>query len=206
MCPQPDVDDSQMSEDCLSMILYVPQSTSGAMPTFMWIHGGSYYVGSATDPGLDGSALAVATNSIVAVIQYRLGALGFMAPSGETNLAVKDVITALKFLQANVEAFGGNGEITIAGQSSGADMIRALLATPSASDLFQKAILQSDPMVCCFFDLLVDFLQNFNQLFPPLLGLWLLAAFRPNHASFALHGVHSMLSFQQYLPRCPLRR
>ena len=74
--------------------------------------------------------------------------LGLFAPNGNTNLALKDVITGLKFLQKVVPSFGGNaGKITVAGQSSGANMIRALLATPSASSLFVSGILQSDPMV-----------------------------------------------------------
>ncbi|KAJ7149352.1 alpha/beta-hydrolase [Mycena filopes] len=148
-CPQPSVDPSTYTEDCLSMILYVPTSlkASSGVPTLLWIHGGSFIAGSATAPGLDGSNLAIATNSIVAVMQYRLGALGFMAPSGATNLAVKDTINAMSFLAKVVPAFGGaSNKITIAGQSSGAGMIRALLATPSASSLFQSAILQSDPM------------------------------------------------------------
>ncbi|KAJ6502094.1 alpha/beta-hydrolase [Mycena sanguinolenta] len=147
-CPQPLVDPSTYAEDCLSMVLYVPTSlkaNSGA-PTLLWIHGGSFISGSATGPGLDGSKLAIATNSIVAVMQYRLGALGFMAPSGTTNLAVKDTINAMSFLAKVVPSFGGSAsKITLAGQSSGAGMIRALLATPSASSLFQSAILQSDP-------------------------------------------------------------
>lgn len=71
-----------------------------------------------------------------------------MAPDGTVNLGVQDVINALSFLKATVASFGGNGsKITLAGQSSGANMIRALLATPSASSLFQSAILHSDPMV-----------------------------------------------------------
>ncbi|EJD02233.1 alpha/beta-hydrolase [Fomitiporia mediterranea MF3/22] len=147
-CPQiPSSENSaDTDEDCLSMILYVP--TSGTdMPTMMWIHGGSFVVGSATGPGLDGSTLAQATNSIVAVIQYRLGAFGFLSPSRESNLAVNDVINALRFLQTVVPSFNGDAnKITIAGQSSGASMVRALLATPSASGFFQSAILQSDPM------------------------------------------------------------
>lgn len=74
--------------------------------------------------------------------------LGFMAPKGETNLAVKDVINALKVLKAGVPKIGGSeSKITIAGQSSGGTMVRALLAIPSASSLFKSAILQSDPMV-----------------------------------------------------------
>jgi len=71
-----------------------------------------------------------------------------MAPNGGTNLAVKDVINALKVLKAGVPMIGGSAsKITIAGQSSGATMVRALLAIPSASSLFGSAILQSDPMV-----------------------------------------------------------
>ena len=71
-----------------------------------------------------------------------------MAPNGESNLAVNDVINALKVLKAGVQMIGGSpSKITIAGQSSGATMVRALLAIPSASSLFTSAILQSDPMV-----------------------------------------------------------
>ncbi|CAL1705646.1 unnamed protein product [Somion occarium] len=148
-CPQTDLNSSAFVEDCLSMVLYVPDSVkSGSKaPTLMWIHGGSFTFGSANGPGLDGSKLATATNSIVAVIQYRLGALGLYAPSGETNLAVKDVMTAMTFLQRVLPSFGGDAsQITIAGQSAGASMIRTLLAVPSAQNLFKQAILQSDTM------------------------------------------------------------
>jgi carboxylesterase type B len=77
-----------------------------------------------------------------------------MSPDGSTNFAVKDIISALTFLKKVVPSFGGNAaKITIAGQSSGANMVRALLAVPSASSLFQSGIIQSDPMVgiisCC---------------------------------------------------------
>lgn len=150
-CPQADAEPSEYSEDCLSMIIHAPdriinKGPSNA-PVMVWIHGGSFLSGSATGPGLDASQLAEATGSVVAVIQYRLGALGFMSPSGSTNLAVRDVMNSLKFLQKVAASFGGNAnKITVVGQSSGAHMIRALLAAPSASSLFQSAILQSDPM------------------------------------------------------------
>ncbi|KAF9070875.1 Alpha/Beta hydrolase protein [Rhodocollybia butyracea] len=149
VCPQQNIDDSAFSEDCLSMLLYVPQSftPSSSNPVFVWVHGGSFVAGSATDTGLDGSNLAVATQSIVVVPQYRLGALGMLSPNGSTNLGLKDVINALTFINKNIAAFGGDtSRVTIAGQSSGATMIRSLLAVPSASHLFQSAILQSDPM------------------------------------------------------------
>ncbi|KAJ7786949.1 alpha beta-hydrolase [Mycena olivaceomarginata] len=148
-CPQIRVDPSTYAEDCLSMILYVPVNLAvdSHAPTLVWIHGGSFDSGSATGPGLDGSKLGIATHSIVAVIQYRLGALGLLAPDGPTNLAVKDTINALKFLDQVLPSFGGDGSmITLAGQSSGAGMIRSLLAIPSASSFFRNAILQSDPM------------------------------------------------------------
>lgn len=76
---------------------------------------------------------------------------GFMSPNGETNLAVNDVINALKVLTTVVPKIGGSAsKITIAGQSSGGTMVRALLAIPSAQSLFRSAILQSDPMVTSF--------------------------------------------------------
>ena len=84
-------------------------------------------------------------------MQYRLGAFGFLSPSGESNLAVKDTVNALKFLQKVLPSFNGDtSKITIAGQSSGATMVRDLLATPSASSLFKSAVLHSDPMVGSF--------------------------------------------------------
>lgn len=113
---------------------------------------------------MNGTLLANATDAIVAVVQYRLGAvrrpslsvaiytdpgqLAFNSPDGRTNFAVKDIIACLKFLHTVLPSFGGDvSKITIAGQSSGANLIRALLATPSAAPLFQSAILHSDPMV-----------------------------------------------------------
>ncbi|KAK7040934.1 hypothetical protein VNI00_009530 [Paramarasmius palmivorus] len=148
-CPQVNMDSSSYSEDCLSMMLYVPPNLNpgSKAPVMVWIHGGSFIVGSATGPGLDGARLAMTTGSIVAVIQYRLGALGFLAPDGSTNLGLKDAVNALQFLKDNISPFGGDAsKITIAGQSSGANMVRALLAVPSAQSLFRSAILQSDPM------------------------------------------------------------
>ncbi|KAJ7077465.1 alpha/beta-hydrolase [Mycena crocata] len=148
-CPQINVNPSTYSEDCLSMILYVPVNIAAGSraSTLVWIHGGSFDSGNATGPVLDGSKLAIATHSIVAVIQYRLGALGLLVPDGSTNLAVKDTINAIKFLGQILPSFGGDASmVTLAGQSSGAGMIRTLLAAPSATSLFRNAILQSDPM------------------------------------------------------------
>ncbi|KAF7331245.1 Carboxylic ester hydrolase [Mycena kentingensis (nom. inval.)] len=150
-CPQLFADAASFDEDCLSILLYVPPTimpgSGAAANTLVWIHGGSFDAESATGPGMDGSRLAVATNSIVAVLQYRLGAFALLSPMGPPNLSVRDVMNALRFLGKVLPSFGGDAsKITLAGQSSGANMIRALLATPSADSLFKNAILQSDPM------------------------------------------------------------
>ncbi|KAL0568075.1 hypothetical protein V5O48_013919 [Marasmius crinis-equi] len=165
-CPQPNLSSSSYSEDCLSMVLYVPTylNPNSKAPVMVWIHGGSFVVGSASDPSVDGANLAMTTGSIVAVIQYRLGALGFLEPQGQTNLGAKDVVSALQFLKANIAPFGGDAsKVTLAGQSAGANMIRALLAAPSAQPLFRSAIIQSDPMGYGFLSTSVrqDLVDNF---------------------------------------------
>lgn len=164
-CPQSTMDPSKFSEDCLSMLLYVPTAVtvSSKLPVFLWIHGGSFIHGSATAPGLDGANLAKATSAIVVIVQYRLGALGFNSPDGRTNFAVRDIVASLQLLHKVVASFGGDAsKITIAGQSSGANLIRALLAAPSVAPLFQSAILHSDPMDYGFLSTSVQSkLQNF---------------------------------------------
>lgn len=124
---------------------------SGGAPVLVWIHGGSYALGGASDPALDGSHLAQSTGSVVVVVQYRLGILGYLPPSSlsaNVNLGVRDVIAALQWIQNAIEFVGGNKNmVTLAGQSSGGNLIRNLLATPSASNLFARGILESDPVV-----------------------------------------------------------
>jgi len=92
------------------MMLYVPSTVplNTKLPVFLWIHGGSFISGSATAPGLNGASFAKATNAIVAVVQYRLGALGFNSPDGRTNFAVQDVIASLKFLRTVLPSFAGD--------------------------------------------------------------------------------------------------
>jgi carboxylesterase type B len=100
---------------------------------------------------LDGSYFAKNTNSIVVVVQYRLGVLGYLPPTNfnsNKNLGVQDVIMALKYVNRVAASFGGDKtKVTVAGQSSGGNMVRNLLAAPSAASYFSSAILQSDPIV-----------------------------------------------------------
>ena len=95
--------------------------------TFFRVHGGSFTAGGATFPGLDGSSFALSSKSIVVTVQYRLGVLGFLPPSSlnNMNLGVKDLTQALGFLHKVLPSFNGDvDQITVAGQSSGATMIR----------------------------------------------------------------------------------
>lgn len=109
-------------------------------------------MGGTSAPGLDGSNLAKTGNMVVAVVQSRLGVLGFLPPlqadsASDPNLGLKDAVLALKTIKAKISTLGGNGaKITVGGQSTGAGMVRALLATPTATSLFTKVILQSDPL------------------------------------------------------------
>ncbi|POW02927.1 hypothetical protein PSTT_11472 [Puccinia striiformis] len=127
------------------------------LPVNRWngmLHGGSFIQGGSTNYGLDGAALAGKSKMIVVVVQYRLGLLGFLKgslartfPSISGNYGLKDVIAALNSIKEFADTFGGDqNRITLAGQSSGAELIKTLLVTNSASDLFQRAILHSAPL------------------------------------------------------------
>ncbi|KAG8992686.1 hypothetical protein FRB94_011384 [Tulasnella sp. JGI-2019a] len=158
-CPQAGLDPSQYSEDCLYAVIYAPVSAmataqAAKVPVYVWFHGGSFVEGGASNPGLDGSNLAIATNSIVVVVQYRLGALGWLppsyGPSPKGNLGLTDAIAALQFVNKVLPFFGGNTPVTIGGQSSGGQLVRALLASPSAASLFKATTLHADPMAYGF--------------------------------------------------------
>ncbi|KAK0519510.1 hypothetical protein OC834_007355 [Tilletia horrida] len=151
------------SEDCLYLNVYAPTSacSTSNLGVLVWIHGGSFIGGSSTNAGLDASALATKQNLVIVTLQYRLGLFGFFqnaalldeqngggANSAKVagNQAVRDVVAALSFVKSNIANLGGNpGAITVAGQSSGAHLVRTLLTIPSASSLFARAAIFSDP-------------------------------------------------------------
>ncbi len=145
-------------EDCLYLNVYAPamtaeQAAAANLPVMMWIHGGGNVWGRAEQ--YDASVLAARHNVLVVVIQYRLGPLGWFAhpairASGETpddetaNFAVLDMVAALEWIQAEIDAFGGDpSRVTIFGESAGGHNVGALLASPKAAGLFHRAILQS---------------------------------------------------------------
>jgi para-nitrobenzyl esterase len=135
---------SAQSEDCLSLNVFAPPSANGKTPVMVWIHGGAFVIGAGSQSLYDGSHLA-AHDIVVVTINYRLGALGFLALSPRTgNQGLADQIMALDWVRRNIAAFGGDpGNVTIFGESAGAMCAGTLLASPLAAGLFHKAILQS---------------------------------------------------------------
>ncbi|BFZ61778.1 hypothetical protein YB2330_002854 [Saitoella coloradoensis] len=145
-CPQ--YSGRETSEDCLTLNVFTPSSTSSnsKLPVMVWIHGGSFLVGGSSDAAFDGSNLA-SEGVIVVTLNYRLGLLGFFDGLGTNgNMGTLDVQMALKWVQNNIAAFGGNADkVTVFGQSSGGHMIRALMSSSASEGLFDRAIIQSDP-------------------------------------------------------------
>lgn len=136
------------SEDCLFLNVWSPVAP-GKYPVMVWVHGGSFVTGSGSMPLYDGARFAAQGEVVVVTLNYRLGALGFLhlAELGlgfDNNLGLLDQVAALRWVQQNIAAFGGDpGRVTIFGESAGAMSIAALLGMPAAEGLFQAAILQS---------------------------------------------------------------
>jgi|SRR5579859_141267 len=154
-CPQnptlnPFLPPGLTSEDCLYLNVYTPTLRHNASrPVLVWIHGGAL----TEDAGrnYDGSELA-ADGIVVVTINYRLGALGFLAhpalasrPDGPAgNYGLMDQQAALRWVQANIGRFGGDPHnVTIAGESAGGLSVLAQLVSPGSRGLFQRAIIQS---------------------------------------------------------------
>ncbi|XP_015729476.1 fatty acyl-CoA hydrolase precursor, medium chain-like isoform X2 [Coturnix japonica] len=137
----------QMSEDCLYLNIYTPVSTEKQekLPVFVWIHGGGLAFGSASP--YDGSALAAFENTVVVVIQYRLGILGYFSTGDKHargNWGYLDQVAALQWIQENIIHFGGDpGSVTIFGESAGGISVSALVLSPLAKGLFHRAISES---------------------------------------------------------------
>ena len=136
--------------ECLNLNIWTPSDAvgHGALPVLVWVHGGSFMNGSGANLEYDGSAFA--RDGVVCVtINYRLGAEGFLyvdtdASTGTANLGLQDQVAALRWVQDNIAAFGGDpARVTVAGESAGAMSITTLLAMPSCRGLFAQAITQS---------------------------------------------------------------
>lgn len=143
-------------EDCLTLNVFSPRSAlrdGSKLPVMFWIHGGANVLGSAQN--FDGSLLASDQNVVVVTINYRLGLFGWLrhpalraagdsAADHSGNYGTLDIITALKWVQENISAFGGNpGKVTVFGVSAGGRNTWSMVQSPLAKGLFHGAIVQS---------------------------------------------------------------
>lgn len=145
--------DGYFGEDCLRLNIWTPGINDGKKrPVLFWIHGGGYAAGSGQQlPAYDGRNISRRGDVVFVTVNHRLNALGFLDLSsfGEKykysgNLGMLDLVAALKWVNANIEAFGGDpGNVTIMGQSGGGGKVSNLLVMPSAKGLFHKACIQS---------------------------------------------------------------
>jgi len=145
------MDVGRQGDDCLNLNVWTPDLGGARLPVIVWIHGGALLLGSGSEPGYDGATFA--RHGIVAVtINYRLASAGFMHVGdrpGTGAFGLLDQIAALRWVQENIAAFGGDpDQVTIAGESSGSNCVGALLVAPAARGLFRRGILQSGIVPC----------------------------------------------------------
>jgi len=153
-CPQPPsgFGVASTSENCLYLNVFTPAGARAGgrdLPVMVWIHGGAFIAGESDDYNPAG---LVRHGVIVVTINYRLGALGFLAhpalashpggPSG--NYGLMDQQAALRWVQANITRFGGNPRnVTLSGESSGGLSVLSQLVSSGARGLFSRAIVES---------------------------------------------------------------
>jgi para-nitrobenzyl esterase len=156
-CPQTASPDpaglASNNEDCLYLNIWAPTPAAQPRPVLVWIHGGGFVEGYGAAKQYDATRLAARANAVVVTVNYRVGALGFLAADAldaadsrhvSGNYGLLDVQAALRWVNRNVAAFGGDARrITVMGESAGANLVLGLLASPASEGLFQRAIVQS---------------------------------------------------------------
>ena len=153
--PFPDMSfpDAGASEDCLNLNIWTPaKAEPGTLPVMVWIHGGGYTAGSASEPRHDGQFLAH-RNVVIVTLNYRLGIFGFFTHpdlAAESphhaagNYGLLDQAAALAWVHRNIAAFGGDpNNVTIFGESAGSFSVSSLMASPLSKGLISKAIGES---------------------------------------------------------------
>jgi len=140
------------TEDCLYLNVFTPQTQAGSAhrrPVMVWFHGGGLFSGESND--YDGSKLAKRGDVVLVTLNYRVGAFGFFSHPAinaeghpSINYGIMDQQLALKWVQRNIAAFGGDpSNVTIFGQSAGGTSVMANLASPKSEGLFHRAIVES---------------------------------------------------------------
>lgn len=139
---------TDLSEDCLYLNVWIPAPKPKNATVMIWIYGGGFQTGTASLHVYDGKFLARVERVIVVSMNYRVGALGFLAlpgnPEAPGNVGLFDQQLALQWVQKNIAAFGGNPKsVTLFGESAGAVSVSLHLLSPRSHPLFTRAILQS---------------------------------------------------------------
>ena len=151
--PVPEFRTDNIDEDCLYLNVWTTNiNADHALPVMVWIHGGGNRDGYAHEPDYHGDSLA-AKGVVYVSINYRLGLLGYMAHPGLSaesehgvsgNYGILDQVAALEWVQDNIAAFGGDPDnVTVFGESAGGANTGTMIASPLASGLFHRAIIQS---------------------------------------------------------------
>lgn len=151
--PDPATRAPGVGEDCLTLNIWSPRAAAGQrLPVMVWIYGGGFTGGSGSLPLYDGTRIAE-RGAVLVTINYRVGVFGFLAHPGLTaesprrssgNYGLMDQLAALRWLQTNIAAFGGDpANVTVFGQSAGASSISHLIVSRQSAGLMAKAILES---------------------------------------------------------------
>ena len=140
------------SEDGLYLNVWTPACDDARRPVMVWIHGGAYVFGSGAVTWYDGTRFTQHGDVVVVTLNYRLGPLGFLhladlfgsALEGSGNAGILDQVAALEWVRESISAFGGDPDnVTVFGESAGANSVGTLLGLPAARGLFHNAIAQS---------------------------------------------------------------
>jgi len=144
--------DAGPSEDCLYLNLWRPEHAEGKLPVMVWIFGGGFAAGSTSEPRQDGGNLCK-KGVLVVSINYRLGVFGYLALpelskeasyGGSGDYGLMDQVAGLQWVKRNIASFGGDPDnVTIFGESAGSMSVSALVSSPLAKGLFNRAIGES---------------------------------------------------------------
>ena len=139
------------SEDCLFLNVWTP-SVAGKRPVMVWLHGGAWRTGHGAVAGTDGARLAAVGDVVVVTVNYRLGALGWLAhpeladpeTGAAANWGLQDQVAALRWVRDNIAAFGGDpANVTLFGQSAGGSSTASIIQDPRTAGLVHRAIIES---------------------------------------------------------------
>lgn len=141
--PQP------QDESCLTLNVWAPLDDKEKKPVMLWIYGGAFEYGGSANPTFNGLHLAHRGKVVIISMNYRLGVFGFLhLPDKTTNVGILDQVAVLKWINQNIEKFGGDPDnITIFGESAGGSSVLFLLTTPLTKGLIHQAIIQSQCII-----------------------------------------------------------